>query len=994
MVENPNNNNLEIEQTNTPPPSKFETMLSNVLEHGTQEDLEHVLLHFPTYLNEIKDFDELKKVLISYPFLKEKTKLVDINQVINDYSYEPKDQALAKLQRSLQLSRRSEDIAEDLPTHLYGRLKNVQDVSIKGLLTSINEQENKLWLKPLYAFTHHAESPTQLSFIGHEKEIHNIQEIKKNNTLISSDEETIFIWDSATGAQKYSFEGTFVSIFETENTNFMCFSTTTEQEDQYINYHIHIWNTETEKMQCVINRKRSDNQNFNLEIRQSKNSDTFLCSDGETFLVASLSTGGVFYEFPNLFGNIDDFIESPTNNYFAIFDKTSIQILNPASSSTYKISGDSETRYDGSKDWIQDAFFTNDGKRIMYYGRHTIHLYNLESKNHVYTIHEHKLTHTDDPRKRNIKNVLLTQDNQHIISFNDTSVSSWAVDTGELEWQSVIGKSVITRSILSQNQSYIICVDPYNITVLDTASGKQQYKIPYDDSAKHLHRLEITAPQVTHPAYTGEPFIDWEPPKQPLIYDGWENLILLESLDGTSIIYTNLLQEWGQSVKVCDLATGKVEAELQGFDNWITNVIETTNRYIVSTEFDRISIFDKSGKEFFKFPVDLLYFETPQFDSPFADEDFYKYSSELPNLAEKPISLKVDRENEILIALTTNGIKVVNCITGEVTTDLQRYTGLVQKMTLSSDKQSVYTTNSNNIIQRWNIEPYKPDLQEQQYHTRKISVLKRSVDEKHVYTVSEDQAVKMWDISLGRLIRTFKQEVSYPLKEFEKGIYGRLLFILDYFDEITVWNKETGSDIITLSGKWDERTSFSKDRSFNHGKLAITVTDKEITARNMHNNETVYSLTTGIYEKITSLDKIEQYMFIRTEYGVEVRDISSGKIFDSSPGVAIFSNIDEDEEDDIEIGSANQFNSDSKENSKENNSKRLYNLPITSRHTKNLIQLIDYKSKSILSSTWLDYNITSSLFFKEQNRIVICCDNGEVLFFQVENLGLYYPIEQ
>ena len=114
----------------------------------------------PYHLKESDNTSDLEKTLSTYLWIKNKSELTDIHNTINDYSYidveNEADYHLKLIRDTLVLSSHIlKEMIKNLPTQLWGRLKDIENQRTSELLIEIDKYTDYPWLKP----RHYVQTP-------------------------------------------------------------------------------------------------------------------------------------------------------------------------------------------------------------------------------------------------------------------------------------------------------------------------------------------------------------------------------------------------------------------------------------------------------------------------------------------------------------------------------------------------------------------------------------------------------------------------------------------------------------------------------------------------------------------------------------------------------------------------------------------------------------------------------------------------------------------
>ena len=154
----------------------------------------------PYHLKESENTNWLEKILSTYRWIKNKAELSDIQNTINDYSYiddENDDNYHVKLIKDTLVMPVFilKDNVKELPTQLWGRLKDIENQKIKALLLEIDQYTDYPWLKP----HHHMNSPEsalKMVLTGHTHEVWCVSFSPDGRYIASGSVDlTVCVWD-------------------------------------------------------------------------------------------------------------------------------------------------------------------------------------------------------------------------------------------------------------------------------------------------------------------------------------------------------------------------------------------------------------------------------------------------------------------------------------------------------------------------------------------------------------------------------------------------------------------------------------------------------------------------------------------------------------------------------------------------------------------------------------------------------------------------------
>lgn len=308
-------------------PTRFEEMLLSVMQNGSEEDLLHVLLHFPEYLIEIEDYKELNSVLSSSMFLEQKIKSTNIDTLINDFPSDYTYSAINTIKKALQLSRNHllRDPSQ-LPIQLIGRLLQDERFITKRLLYQANSRAQNSLLKPVKTFREHALNPLVSTIALGGNGISTLHGIKNatrvvtkrfGGTIVVVDFTTSQVkieipnvdWDKGNRSQSYiiSKDNRFIFTYSTPNASM-------SNEFPVIRMH----NLESGKLEAEL----TDSPEPPFLVYESKFNNTIVMSTkSDTLYVWDYSTKTLQYSSTGTIGRIENIFETQNGTYLVLHSK-------------------------------------------------------------------------------------------------------------------------------------------------------------------------------------------------------------------------------------------------------------------------------------------------------------------------------------------------------------------------------------------------------------------------------------------------------------------------------------------------------------------------------------------------------------------------------------------------------------------------------------------------------------------------------------------------
>lgn len=202
-------------------PSNFERMLLKVIDDGSEEDLIHALAYFPGYIQDLGDKEELRNMLTSSVFIKAKIQHISFEELINDFPIETSDTFVSEIRKALMLSsNRIIDNISEIEQQLTGRLLNSSNKETKQFVNRLNHFANNVYFRPLAPFQENIKSPLLMALEGHKESINDIIERKKGGFIISCGyDNAIKVWNRHTGTLVFDLIGHKQQISHMELSN-------------------------------------------------------------------------------------------------------------------------------------------------------------------------------------------------------------------------------------------------------------------------------------------------------------------------------------------------------------------------------------------------------------------------------------------------------------------------------------------------------------------------------------------------------------------------------------------------------------------------------------------------------------------------------------------------------------------------------------------------------------------------------------------------------
>jgi WD40 repeat protein len=141
--------------------------------------------------------DELRALLLSFPFLSTKLKVTDINSLIGEYEpFVGEDQGLRLVQSALRLS--AHVLANDraqLASQLFGRLLSRKEPGLHALLEEARSWRGSVWLRPRTGSLAQAGDALIRTLEGHTDEVSAVAVLDGSHVVSGSEDGMLRVWD-------------------------------------------------------------------------------------------------------------------------------------------------------------------------------------------------------------------------------------------------------------------------------------------------------------------------------------------------------------------------------------------------------------------------------------------------------------------------------------------------------------------------------------------------------------------------------------------------------------------------------------------------------------------------------------------------------------------------------------------------------------------------------------------------------------------------------
>lgn len=945
---------------------KFEAMLSNVLSHGSQEDIEHVILHFPSYLSEVKDYHELKIMFLSYLFLREKLNYSEVSDLMSDLLLMPDDDSVAILKNALQLSNHIlRNKKSMLPGQLWGRLKDNTNVEVQDLLSRAQTLEADTWFRPIKSFRDKVEQPL-------------LKVLEHHTDWISAVEET-------NDGQCY-----FVNSKDMSTT---------------------VWDKETGKIINILSFEEE------TQVQQTNDGQSLIYFTNDTIFLVGRKTAGQVTEFKGHTNritlvkesnNAKSLISGAFDNQIKIWDKATAREISSYNKHTSPVSVLIESIHDesiisaagkiihvwnkytnetisileGHLDQILSIYETKNGRNIISWSKdNSIRVWDKTNENIQFVFTDNNLE---------MQAMILSNDEKYIISsLWPNIIAFWNIETGKRELDLIVDAQDYTRGIIESSDSkYIIAAAWDKIKVFNRNTGKLEYELwGHSDQISYFQEIK-NGSYVVSGDYDGT-LIVWslETGLKVTQIDAHTRAITLltESNDGTRLVSGSR----DSIVKVWDLSRLSNEIHKSGHSIRVRSVLQSkATNSILTIASDKVTVWSINSGE----PINETSVENEWVSSFFESSD----------------------GKHFFIGFSDGRICLCNGENGDIILTLLGHTDAISSIQESKNKQYIITASWDSTINIWDSQTGQLVLNLSE-HKDAISSITETQDGKYIFSASGDNTIRIWDIETGANVSTFVGHTDWISSVIESRD-GKYLVSGSWDKSIKVWNKNTNKLSIDLIGHndWVTIVKISTDGT----KIISGSRDGSVKIWSIETGELMLDLTegTGAISIIEELST-ENYILVGSVHNtIHIWDLETGKIVSSFTGstesnspfkegrdsnfILRDAKIWEKESGKLTFISPFVINPDSPHGTIRGLMSNVigHTKPITSviqikgsdliifsSWDKN-IRIWDYKKNNIISSIEVDSAVTSMSYLQEMHSLIVGCQNGEVLWFAIENL--------
>jgi WD40 repeat protein len=679
-----------------------------------QLDETYLWKHIAYHLFESGHIDTLKALLVNFSYIKNKISVCGLNTLLLDYDYFPNEDDLKIVQSALRLS--SNQLAFDqnqLAGHLFGRLMHQKSKIIKDLLKQAAEEQQTIWLRPIYQSLTAPVGPLVRTIEGHSETVTAVAISPDGKRALSgSHDGTLKIWDLITGEviqtlEEHSDEVSAVAISPDGKR-----ALSGSEDGSLI-----IWDLITGEIIQIIHGSFAN--------------AVAISADGKRALYGSwdlnvldLTTGEVIQTLEGHRYGIAAVAISPDGNRalsffwdrtFKIWDLTTGEIIQT-------VEGDSQM--------VTAIAISPDGKRALSGSKDGILMeWDLAAGEAIHTMEGHG----DE-----VTAIVISPDGKRALSGStDKTLMLWDLTTSEVI-QTLEGHSygIAAIAISPDGKRALSGSNDGALMVWDLTAGEA------------IHTMEGHSDEITSVAVSADGKL--------ALTGSWDRTLKLWDLTSGEVIQT--LESHGgiitavaisadskcalygsddETIKLWDLTTGEVIQTLEGHSKAVAAVeISVDGKHALSGSWDRtLKLWDLTTGEV----IQTLEGHSEEVSAVAISAD-----------GKRALSGSWDRT-----------LKLWDLTSGEVIQTLEGHRGIITAVAISADGKRALSGSDDETIKLWDLTTGEV-IQTLEEHSDEVSAVAISPDGKRALSGSFDKSLKVWDLTTGKEIAKFigESEIS------------------------------------------------------------------------------------------------------------------------------------------------------------------------------------------------------------------------------------------
>jgi WD40 repeat protein len=550
--------------------------------------------------------EELRKLLLDFNWLQAKLEGLDVNALITDFDYLPKDKDMRLVQGALRLS--AHVLVKDgtqLAGQLLGRLPWSESEAIQALLEVAKQWNSAPWLRPLAPGLTPPGGPLLRILTGHTGGVEGVAVTSDDRLALSVSWNTVKVWEIDTGQELRTLRGSMGEVFgvavtpdgrlalsASEDHTVKVWDLETGQEVHTLKGHINwVWGMAvTPDSRLALSASRDSTVKvWDLETGQELRTLTghtggvkgvAVTPDGRLALSASgdhtvrvwdIESSSDVHILKEHTGEVSDIAVTPGDRY----------ALSASQDGTVKVwdiqAGQIIHTFKGHQYGVKSVTVTPDGRRALSASLDsTVKVWDLESRQELRTFTDHT---------GQVFNVAVTPDGQRALSTAFDGVSStvkvWDIETGRVVC-TVHANDVVNEVAVMPDSRFIICATYRKLMVWDIETDEEVLTLRGDPNIWSNYQSVVVAPDGRFVLYAaGDNTVKVWDGREVHSLKGSTHTGLITDLTVTSDGRFAVSASVDRTVKVWDLETGREMPTLKGHTDEVGKVEVTPDGRLV-----------------------------------------------------------------------------------------------------------------------------------------------------------------------------------------------------------------------------------------------------------------------------------------------------------------------------------------------------------------------------------------------------------------------------
>ncbi len=684
--------------------------------------------------------DELRELLLRFPFIEAKMRATDVTVLIGDYESFSEEEELRLVQAALSLSAHVLFREQSQLVHqLWGRLADIKGEGIRGLLEGAQEEQATAWLRPRRTCL---APPGALirTLEGHTSEILSMSVVDSRRAISASDDRTLRVWDLDSGQTLRTLDGhtgavKSVSVVDSHRAVSASNDGTLRIWDLDSGLTLHILEGHMDRVRSVSvadGRIISASDDKTLRVWDLKNGRTLHALEGHTAQVRSVSVvdGCRAISASNdrtlRVWNLDSgqtlhILEGHTGWVLSVAVVDDHRAVSASSDGTLRVwdlnSGLTRYTLEGHTNWVNSVSVVNGGRVVSASSDGTLRVWDLDSGRTLHTLQGHA---------GGVRSVAVVDSHRAISASNDGTLRIWDLDRGQV---------LHTYEGHTREVTMVLTVDDCRAISVSDDMTLRVWNLDYRED------LHVFAGHTAAVASVS-------------VVDGGR--AISSSVDATLRVWG---LENGQALHILEGHTGKV---------FSVSMVDG-HRAVSSSEDETLRVWDlDSGK-----PIYTLEGHTGWVNS-----------------------VSVMENGCTIVSASDDGtLRVWDLDSGQALHILKGHKGRVLSVSVV-DSRRVISSSADGTLWVWDLGSGKP-IYTLEGHTHGVTTV-LVVDGRRAISVSEDKTLRVWDLDRREALHTLEGHTGWVYSV--AVVDGRRAVSASSDGTLRVWDLDSGQALHVLEG--------------------------------------------------------------------------------------------------------------------------------------------------------------------------------------------------